>query len=71
MTFCLLDVVVAAQTSTKYSSVYTPIRQIIENNEIKIIRSEQGEDLVLLDSNKISFYSETLRHADMKHAKKE
>jgi hypothetical protein len=27
----------------------------MENNEIKIIRSEQGEDLVLLDNNKYRF----------------
>jgi hypothetical protein len=27
----------------------------MENNEIKILRSEQGEDLVLLDNNKYRF----------------
>jgi len=34
---------------------YVAFRQIIENNEIKIIQSERGEDLILLDCNKYRF----------------
>jgi len=34
----------------------------MENNEIKIIQSERGEDLVLLDSNKYRLFGNVKTH---------